>query len=395
MSELYIGLMSGTSLDGVDAVLVDFANKDTSQASSSRPQTTALKAPSVNANSSLKLEVLAHVALPFAQEFKQTLLALNAPAENEIHRSALAANALTGIYAQAVQLLLDATQLKAPQIRAIGAHGQTVRHQPGAHDGIGYTTQLNNPSLLAERTGISVVADFRSRDIAAGGQGAPLVPVFHQGVFAQPNETIGVLNIGGIANLSVLQAKGDVIGFDCGPGNALMDYWCMQHRGLAYDDDGQWARTGHVHGPLLQAMLSEPFLQEAPPKSTGRDLFHVQWLTSHLANLANISAVDVQSTLTELTALACANDVLRHAHGAKELIVCGGGALNGFLMERLQAALPNCKVLSSADRGMPPLQVEATAFAWLARQTVLGLTGNAPKVTGAKGARILGGVFPA
>jgi anhydro-N-acetylmuramic acid kinase len=343
----------------------------------------------------LNLEVLAHVALPFAQEFKQTLLALNAPAENEIHRSALAANALTGIYAQAVQLLLDATQLKAPQIRAIGAHGQTVRHQPGAHDGIGYTTQLNNPSLLAERTGIAVVADFRSRDIAAGGQGAPLVPVFHQGVFAQPNETIGVLNIGGIANLSVLQAKGDVIGFDCGPGNALMDYWCMQHRGLAYDDDGQWARTGHVHGPLLQAMLSEPFLQEAPPKSTGRDLFHVQWLTSHLANLANISAVDVQSTLTELTALACANDVLRHAHSAKELIVCGGGALNGFLMERLQAALPNCKVLSSADRGMPPLQVEATAFAWLARQTVLGLTGNAPKVTGAKGARILGGVFPA
>ena len=395
MSERYIGLMSGTSLDGVDAVLVDFAKEDTSQAFSSRPQTPAHNAQSVNANSSLNLEVLAHVALPFAQEFKQTLLALNAPAENEIHRSALAANALTGIYAQAVQLLLDATQLKAPQIRAIGAHGQTVRHQPGAHDGIGYTTQLNNPSLLAERTGIAVVADFRSRDIAAGGQGAPLVPVFHQGVFAQLNETIGVLNIGGIANLSVLQAKGDVIGFDCGPGNALMDYWCMQHRGLAYDDDGQWARTGHVHGPLLQAMLSEPFLQEAPPKSTGRDLFHVQWLTSHLANLANISAVDVQSTLTELTALACANDVLRHAHSAKELIVCGGGALNGFLMERLQAALPNCKVLSSTDRGMPPLQVEATAFAWLARQTVLGLTGNAPKVTGAKGARILGGIFPA
>ena len=395
MSELYIGLMSGTSLDGVDAVLVDFAKEDTSQAFSSRPQTPTHNAPSVNANSSLNLEVLAHVVLPFAQEFKQTLLALNAPAENEIHRSALAANALTAVYAQAVLALLDNTQLKASQIRAIGAHGQTVRHQPGAHDGIGYTTQLNNPSLLAERTGIAVVADFRSRDIAAGGQGAPLVPVFHQGVFAQPNETIGVLNIGGIANLSVLHANGDVIGFDCGPGNALMDYWCMQHRGLAYDDDGQWARTGHVHGPLLQAMLSEPFLQEAPPKSTGRDLFHVQWLTSHLANLANISAVDVQSTLTELTALACANDVLRHAHSAKELIVCGGGALNGFLMERLQAALPNCKVLSSTERGMHPLQVEATAFAWLARQTVLGLTGNAPKVTGAKGARILGGVFPA
>ncbi len=369
MSEHYIGLMSGTSLDGVDAVLVDFSRSP--------------------------LKVLAHVALPFAPDLKQSLLALNTPSDNEIHRSALAANALTAVYAQAVHALLDATQLKATQIRAIGAHGQTVRHQPGAHDGIGYTTQLNNPSLLAERTGISVVADFRSRDIAAGGQGAPLVPVFHHGLFGQPNETVGVLNIGGIANLSVLHANGEVIGFDCGPGNALMDHWCMQHRGLAYDDNGQWARSGQAHHPLLQAMLAEPFLQQAPPKSTGRDLFHPEWLASQLANFTNVSAVDVQSTLTEFTALACANDVLHHANVAKELIVCGGGALNGFLMERLQAALPNCKVVSSAERGMPPLQVEATAFAWLARQTVLGLAGNAPKVTGAKGARILGGIFPA
>ena len=395
MTERYIGLMSGTSLDGVDAVLVDFAKEDTSQAPSSKTQTPTHNAQSVNANSSLNLKVLAHVALPFGQDLKQSLLALNAPADNEIHRAALAANALTTVYVQAVYALLDTTQLKATQIRAIGAHGQTVRHQPGAHDGVGYTTQLNNPSLLAERTGIAVVADFRSRDIAAGGQGAPLVPVFHQGVFAQPNETVGVLNIGGIANLSVLHAHGDVIGFDCGPGNALMDHWCMQHRGLAYDDGGQWARSGQVHTSLLDALMAEPFLQQAPPKSTGRDLFHAQWLASHLAKLQGISSVDIQATLTEFTALACVNDVLRHANKAKELIVCGGGALNGFLMERLQAALPNCKVLSSTERGMPPLQVEATAFAWLARQTVLGLTGNAPKVTGAKGARILGGIFPA
>jgi len=395
MAERYIGLMSGTSLDGVDGVLVDFANEDASIASSTNHTAPSLNASSPQRTSRLHLKVLAHVALPFAQDLKQTLLALNTPADNEIHRASLAANALTSVYAKAVQALLDATQLKAAQIRAIGAHGQTVRHQPGVHDGIGYTTQLNNPSLLAEHTGIAVVADFRSRDIAAGGQGAPLVPVFHQGVFASSTDTVGVLNIGGIANLSVLHANGEVIGFDCGPGNALMDHWCMQHRGLAFDDHGQWARSGQVHRPLLQAMLSEPFLQQAPPKSTGRDLFHVQWLTSHLANLANISAVDVQSTLTELTALACANDVLRHAQSAKELIVCGGGALNGFLMERLQAALPKSKVLSSAERGMPPLQVEATAFAWLARQTVLGLAGNAPKVTGAKGARILGGIFPA
>jgi len=395
MSELYIGLMSGTSLDGVDAVLVDFAKEDTSQASSSGLQTPTHKSPSVKENSSLNLKVLAHVALPFEQDLKQILLALNSPADNEIHRSALAANALTKVYAKAVYALLDATQLKATQIRAIGAHGQTVRHQPGVHDGIGYTTQLNNPSLLAELTGIAVVADFRSRDIAAGGQGAPLVPVFHQGVFAQPNETVCVLNIGGITNLSVLYANSEVIGFDCGPGNALMDHWCMQHRGHAFDDNGQWARSGKVHVPFLQAMMAEPFLQQAPPKSTGRDLFHAQWLGLHLANFKDLFAVDIQSTLTELTALACANDVLRHANDAKELIVCGGGVLNGFLMERLQAALPNCKVLSSTDRGMPPLQVEATAFAWLARQTVLGLTGNAPKVTGAKGARILGGIYPA
>jgi len=395
MSELYIGLMSGTSLDGVDGVLVDFANEDTPIASSTDPSAPSLNASSPQRTSRLNLKVLAHVALPFANDLKQTLLALNSPADNEIHRASLAANALTAVYAQAVKSLLDATQLKAAQIRAIGAHGQTVRHQPGGHDGIGYTTQLNNPSLLAEQTGIAVVADFRSRDIAAGGQGAPLVPVFHQGVFGQPNENVGVLNIGGIANLSVLYANGEVIGFDCGPGNALMDHWCMQHRGLAYDDGGEWARSGQVHMPLLQAMLSEPFMQQAPPKSTGRDLFHKQWLELHLANMKDISAVDVQATLTEFTALACANDVLRHAQSAKELIVCGGGALNGFLMERLQVALPNCKVLSSADRGMPPLQVEATAFAWLARQTVLGLAGNAPKVTGAKGARILGGIFPA
>ena len=395
MTERYIGLMSGTSLDGVDGVLVEFAKQDATSATFSDLPSSAQNPSSSYSNSNIKLNVLAHVALPFAQDLKRALLALNTAADNEIHRAALAANALTAVYAQAVHALLDTTQLKAEQIRAIGAHGQTVRHQPGAHDGIGYTTQLNNPSLLAERTGIAVVADFRSRDIAAGGQGAPLVPVFHQGVFAQPNATVGVLNIGGIANLSVLHANGDVIGFDCGPGNALMDHWCMQHRGLAFDHDGDWARSGQIHASLLQALLAEPFLHQAPPKSTGRDLFHAQWLASHLAHFGDISAVDVQATLTEFTALACAHDVLRYAKGAKELIVCGGGALNGFLMERLQSALPNCQVLSSTERGMPPLQVEATAFAWLARQTVLGLAGNAPKVTGAKGARILGGIFPA
>lgn len=370
MSALYIGLMSGTSLDGVDGVLVDF--------SQGSPQ------------------VLSHQARPFDAALKAELMALNTAGANELHRGALAANALVHVYAQVVHDLLLATAQPASAIQAIGAHGQTVRHQPGLFDGVGYTLQLNNPSLLAELTGIAVVADFRSRDVAAGGQGAPLVPVFHQGIFGKAQQTVAVLNIGGIANVSVLSAQGDVVGFDCGPGNALMDFWCLQHTGQPYDDNGQWGRSGQVITPLLHAFMQEPFLQQPPPKSTGRDLFHPAWLATHLACFDNVAPADVQATLTEFTAQACVNDVQRHAPDACELIVCGGGALNSLLMARLRAGLPNsCRVVSSAERDLPPLQVEATAFAWLARQTVHGLPGNAPKVTGAKGARILGGIFPA
>jgi anhydro-N-acetylmuramic acid kinase len=369
MAEHYVGLMSGTSLDGVDGVLVDFSN--------ATPQ------------------VLAHHALPFDASLKAELMALNTTGADELHRSALAANALVRVYAQSVHALLAYTGLAAQDVQAIGAHGQTVRHQPGAYDGTGYTTQLNNPSLLAELTGIAVVADFRSRDVAAGGQGAPLVPLFHQGFFGSAKHTLGVLNIGGIANLSVLQPRGDVLGFDCGPGNALMDHWCQQHTGQAFDHNGAWAASGRVIDALLDALLQEPFLQQAPPKSTGRDLFHPAWLAERLKPFASAPAVDVQATLTEFTARTCVADVMRHAPDAKELIVCGGGALNGWLMQRLQAGLPQLQVVSSQDRGMPPLQVEATAFAWLARQTLQGQPGNLPKVTGAQGARVLGGIFPA
>ncbi len=361
--------MSGTSLDGVDGVLADFSG----------PQP----------------RVLAHHAMPFAPALKQELLALNTPSDNELHRAALAANALVRVYVQTVQALLANTLTSASDVCAIGAHGQTVRHQPGALDGTGYTLQLNNPALLAELTGIDVVADFRSRDVAAGGQGAPLVPVFHQGIFGQANITVGVLNLGGIANLSVLHANGDVLGFDCGPGNALLDHWCQAHTGDAFDNNGVWGASGTVIESLLQAMLAEPYLHQAPPKSTGRDLFHPTWLVHQLSGYANAHAADVQATLTEFTARACVNDVLRYAADAAELIVCGGGALNGLLMQRLQAGLPKVCVVSSAERGMPPLQVEAAAFAWLARQTMLGLPGNLPKVTGAQGARILGGIFKA
>ncbi|WP_333843462.1 anhydro-N-acetylmuramic acid kinase [Limnohabitans sp.] len=366
---LFIGLMSGTSLDGVDGVLADF--------SGAQPR------------------VLAHHAMPFAPALKQELLALNTPSDNELHRGALAAQALVRIYAQTVHALLADTHTRASDVCAIGAHGQTVRHQPGACDGTGYTLQINNPALLAELTGIDVVADFRSRDVAAGGQGAPLVPVFHQSIFGQPNSTVGVLNVGGIANLSVLHANRDVLGFDCGPGNALLDHWCQAHTGNAFDNHGAWGASGRVIEPLLQTMLAEPYLHQAPPKSTGRDLFHPAWLAQQLHGHANAHAADVQATLTEFTACACANDVLRHAAAASELIVCGGGALNRLLMQRLQARLDPVRVLSSDVRGMPPLQVEAAAFAWLARQTVLGLPGNLPKVTGAQGARILGGIFKA
>jgi anhydro-N-acetylmuramic acid kinase len=344
----------------------------------------------------VSMRVLAHQALPFSATLKAELLALNSASHNELHRAALAANALTEVYAQTVQLLLQRTGLTVQDIRAIGAHGQTVRHQPGLHDGVGYTTQLNNPALLAERTGICVVADFRSRDVAAGGQGAPLVPAFHAGVFGDTTHTVAVLNIGGIANISVLTPPQDVMGFDTGPGNALLDHWCQQHTGQAFDNAGAWGQQGQVMHALLTQLLQDAYFQQTPPKSTGRDLFHPAWLNAHLQHFAHAKPVDVQATLTEFTAVTCSADVKRYAADARELIVCGGGALNTALMQRLQANLAaTCQVVSSAERGMPPLQVEAAAFAWLAQQTMQGLPGNLPKVTGAKGARILGGIYPA
>ncbi|WP_394791361.1 anhydro-N-acetylmuramic acid kinase [Rhodoferax sp.] len=367
MSDLYIGLMSGTSLDGVDGVLVDFSGG--------------------------RLQVLQYATRPFPADTRAELLALNTPGSNELHRAALAANALVGVYADVVQLLLQQGGTSAAQIQAIGAHGQTVRHRPQEFDGTGYTLQLNNPALLAERSGIRVVADFRSRDVAAGGQGAPLVPAFHSQVFGRADTAVGVLNIGGISNLSVLD--GPILGFDCGPGNALMDYWCQQHTGQPYDADGAWAASGTVHAGLLAALLAEPYLAKAPPKSTGRDLFNPPWLAARLQDFADLAPVDVQATLTELTASAIATCVSSYGNKSKLLIVCGGGALNGYLMQRLQAALPAVQVQSSAAHGLPPLQVEAAAFAWLARQTLLGAVGSLASVTGACGDRVLGAIYPA
>jgi len=370
MSGLYIGLMSGTSLDGVDAVLADFE--------SPRPR------------------VLGHSSAPFPAELKAELLALNSPTDNELHRAAMAANALVREYAAQVRAVLQECGVAASAVRAIGAHGQTVRHRPQEFDGTGYTLQLNNPALLAELCGIDVVADFRSRDVAAGGQGAPLVPPFHQAFFGTADAARAVLNIGGISNLTVLDpTTPDVLGFDCGPGNALMDAWCLAHTGQPFDAEGRWAATGQIHAELLTRLLDEPFFSKAPPKSTGRDLFNGTWLQARLGELEALTPQDVQATLTELTALACARSLQAVAPQCRTLIVCGGGALNTYLMERLQLAVPECAVASSAAFDLPPLQVEATAFAWLARQTVLGQTASLKSVTGARGARILGGIYPA
>jgi anhydro-N-acetylmuramic acid kinase len=364
---VFIGLMSGTSMDGVDGVLADFAGKPKVLAQAGRPLPTALR---------------------------QELLALNQPGPNELHRAAQAAQALVALYAKTVDDLLTqarALGIKKSDIAAIGAHGQTVRHQPE----LGYTLQLNNPALLAEQCGLDVVADFRSADLAAGGQGAPLVPGFHAALWARPDADIAVLNIGGISNLTVLPTRGPVRGWDCGPGNVLIDHWCQLHTGQPYDQDGAWAASGTVHSELLARLLDEPFFKLPPPRSTGRDLFNAQWLSQRLGPEAQSCApADLQATLTRLTADVCARDLKQHLPSASELLVCGGGALNQTLMHLLQAALPSVRVLPTDERGLPAMQVEAAAFAWLAWCWFQRQPGNRVEVTGARGPRVLGALYP-
>lgn len=370
----YIGLMSGTSLDGVDGVLVRFFDNST--------------------------KVLAHASLAFEPHFRDQLLALNTAAHNDLHLGALAGNQIAQHYAQVVQQLLHqgkSMDIAPHQICAVGAHGQTVRHQPQGEAMQRYTVQLINAALLAELCDLDVVADFRSRDVAAGGQGAPLVPAFHQAVFSDSEKSVCVLNIGGIANLTVLSSehKPMLLGFDCGPGNVLMDAWCQAHTGHAYDAQGQMAASGQVIAGLLVALLQEPFFSRNAPKSTGRDLFNMQWLQAHLGPYAGYAAKHIQATLTELTAQSSVDCVRRFASHCDALIVCGGGALNAHLMHRLSQLLPSVSVSSSDAHGLPAQQVEAAAFAWLARQTIERRTGSVASVTGAKGARILGAVYPA
>ncbi len=367
--------MSGTSLDGVDGVLVQ----------------------ALSGQSGLQVLQHHHQALP--GPLRAALLALNTPATNELHLAALAANGLSRCYADAVAALLGAAGVAPAAVCAVGAHGQTVRHRPGEFDGTGYTLQLLNGALLAEHCGIDVVCDFRSRDVAAGGQGAPLVPGFHAAVFHQPGLPQALLNLGGIANLTLLDGQGGVRGFDCGPGNALMDAWCQQHLGHDFDDQGAWAAAGQVDAALLAALLDEPFLALAPPKSTGRDLFHPAWLDARLLAAGTLAralpAADVQASLAELTVRAAVQALQAHLPSARRLLVCGGGAYNQHLMRRLAALLPGVAVASTDSAGLPPLQVEAAAFAWLARAFVQRQPANCPDVTGAVGLRVLGALYPA
>ena len=364
-SPLYVGLMTGTSLDGIDAVLADF--------SSGRPQ------------------LRGHVRHALTAELRDALLQLNHVDENELHRAAVAGQHLAHAYAAAVGDLLLEASVEASEVRAIGAHGQTVRHRPDS----GYTIQVNAPATLAELAGVDVVADFRSRDVAAGGQGAPLAPAFHAAVFRGATAR-AVVNIGGISNLTGLPALGvdsPVVGFDCGPGNVLIDDWALQHLDEPVDRDGRWAAGGRVHPPLLSALLDDPYFALAPPKSSGRDRFNRRWLAGRLAPFA-VDPRDVQATLTQLTATAIAEAISRYFAEAAEIVLCGGGAFNATLGRMLAQACAPRQVVTSDVLGVAPDQVEALAFAWLAREFVERRPASLPAVTGARGPRLLGALYP-
>jgi anhydro-N-acetylmuramic acid kinase len=361
-NEHYIGIMSGTSLDGVDAVLAVFNGDKPSQ--------------------------LSAVHHEFDPALKQVLLSLNADGNNELEIAALVSNELARNYAHAASDVIRAAGLSPHHIAAIGCHGQTVRHRPD----LGFTVQLNNPSLLAELTGVAVVADFRSRDMAAGGQGAPLVPAFHAALFGSDEISRAIVNIGGISNLTSLPVRGPVAGFDCGPGNVLMDAWVQQHLGVAFDRDGEWALGGHLLPDLLRAMLQEPYFSLPPPKSTGRDLFNLPWLQQFLH--PGVAPRDVQTTLLALTVKSVADAVRRQANGAVEVYVCGGGARNTALMAAFRSELIPMQVSTTDELGINAEHVEALAFAWLARQTLHMQPGNLPAVTGARGLRVLGAIYP-
>ena len=369
MSDIYIGLMSGTSLDAMDAVAVRFDDNHP--------------------------VIIASHTTEWPLKLKEKIQRLCQPGNDEIRLMAEVDPAIAYIAAETVKSLLDKAGLTANQINAIGSHGQTIRHIPE----FGYTLQIGDPNILAEQTGITVVADFRRRDMAAGGQGAPLVPAFHHAVFTSKTSHRVVVNIGGISNISILPAansgQSSVTGFDTGPGNLLMDYWCQQQWHQPFDKDGFHA-SQEPHDPiLLETMLSEPFFRLAAPKSTGRELFNPAWLSSMLEGFRGLSPTTIQATLCRLTARCIADAIRQHAPETNEVFACGGGANNKVLMSMLKEEMPDRRLGSTSELDIDPQWVEAVAFAWLARQNISKLPGNLPAVTGASGLRLLGGVYPA
>jgi anhydro-N-acetylmuramic acid kinase len=367
VSALYLGLISGTSADSIDAALVSF--------SCGVPQ------------------LIASHAHPWSDHLRGRMLAV-AQGETALDLDALGRLdvEIAHGFADAALRLFEVSGTPACDVRAIGSHGQTMRHRPGGK--FPFTMQLGDPSVIAERCRIDVVADFRRADIAAGGQGAPLLPALHAMLLSRPDHARVVLNLGGIANITVLGADGSVLGFDTGPANGLLDAWCLRHRGEAFDRDGSFAASGRVDADLLNAMLAEPYFALSPPKSTGREHFHLQWLVAH-ERVTALSAADVQATLLELTVRSISAAIAQHAPTAAEVLACGGGVHNAALMRHLSERLSPRSLTSTSRYGIDPDFLEATAFAWLARQRLLGLPGNLPAVTGARGRRVLGAVYSA
>ncbi|GAA0703241.1 anhydro-N-acetylmuramic acid kinase [Marinobacterium maritimum] len=365
--DYFIGLMSGTSLDSIDAVIVSFTPEFQLHAS--------------------------HTHL-LPADLRQQILTLNHSGPDEIDQLGALDIALGRLFADAVKELLASSGFSASQIRAIGSHGQTIRHRPELH----FSLQIGDPANIAERTGITTVADFRRRDLAAGGQGAPLVPAFHQALFGQVGQDRVVVNLGGMANITLLPGNDDqaVLGYDTGPGNVLMDAWIRQHQGRDYDRDGAWAASGQVQPALLEAMLSHPYFQRLPPKSTGREAFDLPWLQQILnAPVVQPAPEDTQATLLELTAASLARAIAGHKLRQPQLFLCGGGSHNRALQRRLQHHLPEARISSTDALGLAPDWVEAAAFAWFAMRTLEGQTSSLAAVTGARGDRILGAIYPA
>ncbi|MAZ87013.1 MAG: anhydro-N-acetylmuramic acid kinase [Cellvibrionaceae bacterium] len=365
MSDLYIGLMSGTSADGIDATLSEISETN--------------------------INVIAHLEVPHPQSLRQQIIDLCAPGDNEIERLGRLDQQLGRAFADAANALLDRAKVTPEQVTAIGSHGQTIRHRPNGDDK--FTLQIADPNQIAQGTSITTVADFRRRDMAVGGEGAPLAPAFHQAAFSCEGKNRVVVNIGGISNVTLLEGKQLTAGFDTGPGNGLMDGWIKRHKQVNYDHNGDWAYQGRVDTPLLQQLLQHPFLSKASPKSTGREDFHLDWLDGQLNTLDYPpSPVDVQATLLEYTAQTIHQQIEQMNKAIDDIYICGGGALNKALMTRLQQ-LSRCSLTDTSAMGVEPQQVEGAAFGWLAHQTLARASGNCPAVTGAQRAVILGGIY--